>query len=216
MKKQTPLRLALAAAIVLALLGWSQTPAASHVGTWAHNWKTHLQPLADARYYTKKQSNTRYYTKTQSDTRYYTKPQSNARFRPQTLPLGGTETGTWALSGGSGQYGLADISFVSKLPVAAVAASLLAPGATSEACPGPGQAAPGNLCIYTGFNFSMALTGIFSSDTLSSGQAGRDGAALYMTSSAAQGNAFGTWTVRAPLTATRLAHREAPDRVGQP
>lgn len=36
------------------------TPAVGHVSGWLHNWKTHIKPRTDARYYTKRAANKRY------------------------------------------------------------------------------------------------------------------------------------------------------------
>src|SRR5687768_762572 len=36
------------------------TPATGHISGWKHNWRQHIKPKADARYYTKHQSNNRY------------------------------------------------------------------------------------------------------------------------------------------------------------
>jgi hypothetical protein len=38
------------------------TPATGHISGWTHNWKQHIKPKTDARYYTKTQSNTRFRT----------------------------------------------------------------------------------------------------------------------------------------------------------
>jgi hypothetical protein len=35
-------------------------PAGGHVADWVHNWNVHIKPRADARYYTKTQSNARF------------------------------------------------------------------------------------------------------------------------------------------------------------
>jgi hypothetical protein len=56
------------------------TPVGAHVGGSINHLWGHLQPKADARYYTKSSSNARYYTKRQVDDRYYTKDEVNDRY----------------------------------------------------------------------------------------------------------------------------------------
>ena len=88
----------IAAAVVLGGGVAAVTPAGAEVAdaaatNWKKIWKKNLKPLADKRYYTKKQSNAKYstktetstllgnyYTKAQSDASYYTKAQSDANY----------------------------------------------------------------------------------------------------------------------------------------
>lgn len=51
----------LALVIVGAFIGTALlTPAGAHVGGWGHNWKQHIRPKTDSRYFTKNQANQRF------------------------------------------------------------------------------------------------------------------------------------------------------------
>jgi hypothetical protein len=170
-------------ATLVAVTGWTVLPASAHVGSWAHNWTIHIKPRTDARYY----------TKTTSDGRYYTKAASEARYLRSTLPLGHAMSGVWILAGASGEWSAAAINFVPKLPGSVTSHYVTTP--TAE-CPGAGQAAAGHLCLYEDWNYHE----VFSSLTPGGPNTGF---ILYMQGNAVQANARGTWTVRAPLVASR-------------
>ena len=53
-------KIATVACALVAAMGWTVTPASSHVAGWAHNWSEHIKPRTDQRYYTKAASNARY------------------------------------------------------------------------------------------------------------------------------------------------------------
>jgi hypothetical protein len=198
MKNPTHLRIALAAAIVLALLGWTQTPAASHVGSWAHNWTAHIKAKTDARYYTKSQVSSGFYNKLQSDRRFYAKGQADTRFQPETLPSGGTTSGIWAVAAATGEWASTAINFAPRLP-AAVEPHFVAPGAASTtACPGTGQAAPGHLCVYATWVTNVTLSQFFNPQNGVPDSTSPRGTVLFMNASATKSNAVGTWTATAP------------------
>jgi hypothetical protein len=177
-------------AAIVAAMGWASAPASSHVAGWAHNWTEHIKPRADARYYTKTASNTRYYTKDQSNSRYASK---------NVVPWGETISGVWSASAPTGSYGLASITFQPRLPSTEITRHFLPDGFEETAdCPGIGQAAPGHLCVYTGWSYNMAFNS-FRYPTSSGEGVLIQGTVLYLTSSHAEGNARGTWTATAPL-----------------
>lgn len=186
MSSSTRWKAATLVAVLVAALAWAVPPATSHVAGWKHNWKAHIMPLADKRYYTKKQSNQRY--------------------QARTLAPGATLTGVWAAAAGTGGYGVVPISFDSR--VLGTVTPVFTQGTTAN-CPGAGQADAGYLCVYGSFVNSMTLE-IFG-DTQSGGVGVRpDGTALYLVSSAGFGNARGSWTVRAPLTSARTVAPRSP------
>ena len=158
---------------VVAALGWASTPATGHVADWAHNWSAHIKP--------------------RTDQRYYTKAESDARYRRKLVP-GRTASGIWAVGGGNGAFGVATIVFPGTVeetitPVYA--------RRTSRRCPGAGKAAPGYLCVYPRWNFSMTFSAFLNPGSRHYG-VGRRGTALSLSSSTAQGNARGTWTLHVP------------------
>jgi hypothetical protein len=186
MNSSTRWKAATLVAVLVAALAWAVPPATSHVAGWKHNWKAHIMPLADKRYYTKKQSNQRYV---------------EATLRP-----GERLSGVWILTGGSGGYGMAAIDFPARVAGAVTPFYVDAPTA---ACPGPGQAAPGTLCVYENWSFSMSFAGFL--PTAPGGTVTPHGTTMYFSSTNIQGNARGTWTVGAPTTASpRVAPRTAP------
>jgi hypothetical protein len=192
-------------AAIVAAMGWASAPASSHVAGWAHNWTEHIKPRADARYYPKAASDLRYFTRTAADDRYYTKAQSESRYAKSFVPFGGTISGVWSVSAPSGSLGLASITFHPKLPTT-VTPHFLPDGFTGTAeCPGFREATPGHLCVYEGDSFNMTFDNFRSPTSGAIGAVLLEGTVLTMTSAHAQGNARGTWTVRAPLTSARVA-----------
>jgi hypothetical protein len=128
-----------------------------------------------------------------------------------TLATGTTETGQWAAYAPIGNGGYIGSAQTFRLPLASTPASASAhyianAAAYSAACPGPGQAASGQLCVYevsrdhatpgAGVGFSA----IYADDGTASpsGRAARDGFQLYFTTSTGSGsgaNAHGTYAV---------------------
>jgi hypothetical protein len=114
------------------------------------------------------------------------------------LPSGQSESGVRAASGGVGGYPAAAINFVPRLssPVPSSDQTYLKEGITSAACPGPGEAAPGHLCVYTAFEYEVVFDNFFSVDG-DLFEAASVGVVLYFASSSAVANVRGTWTYTA-------------------
>jgi hypothetical protein len=119
------------------------------------------------------------------------------------LKPGQTLTGNWGVGSSAAVASqLGRVSFRPNL-AAVIAASNVhyVAGASAANCPGHGQAAAGHLCIYEYFNAGMAYVQTNYSDrqdaTYGFG-AGREGFVIYMNSSVAGGNAWGSWAVTAP------------------
>ncbi len=116
-----------------------------------------------------------------------------------TLPSKQTLTGLWAVAGGTGNNAPGVIQFSPQLPRALpdTAVHRLTAGASTNECPGPGRASPGNLCVYeraaSGVTFNVIT------DPASGGNgANRRGAVIQYAAQAAGGYADGTWAVTAP------------------
>jgi hypothetical protein len=121
-------------------------------------------------------------------------------FNPDaTLRSGETLTGVWAVAGGTGASAPDAIPFTPQLAanLGAGAVHRLAPGNTSAACPGPGTATEGNLCVYERASIAANFNTISNPETGSNG-ANRRGAVIQYNASAANGYADGTWAVTAP------------------
>lgn len=120
-------------------------------------------------------------------------------FDPATpLAAGKTISGTFAGNAGNGGNLEAAITFVPNLAADLPPGSVhrLEPGATSAACPGPGQAAAGTLCVYErakNVNFNVILNPVSGGNGAS-----RFGAVVAYSSGAANGFVDGTWSVTAP------------------
>lgn len=116
-----------------------------------------------------------------------------------TLRSGDTLTGVWAVSGVTGQNAPAAITFTPRLPgsLGAGAVHRLVSGATSAACPGPGSAAAGNLCVYERAASGVTFNTIGDPATGNNG-ADRRGAVIQYIGIATSGYADGTWAVGAP------------------
>jgi hypothetical protein len=181
MSSRRSVRQVLVAVLLGVLVGgglMAVTPAGAEVSSavatnWKKIWKKNLKPLADRRYYTKKQSDAKYATPAQSDAKYatkadaaaataaanaatdtklgnyYTKSQGDARYLPKRSLL----TGVWA-SGAvpSGSQPVVAINFGAVLAAAPTTAVYRAPGSAPTAqCPGTFEApdaAAGVLCVY--------------------------------------------------------------------
>lgn len=116
-----------------------------------------------------------------------------------SLRSGETLTGVWAVGGGLNENAPDAISFVPQLPVALGGGAVhrLTSGATSAACPGPGSAAPGNLCVYERAAAAVNFNTIADPGTGGNG-ANRRGAVIQYIGTASNGYADGTWAVTAP------------------
>jgi hypothetical protein len=166
------------------------SPASAHVGgTPGHLWTKHLKPLAKQLFYTKTQSNGRYYTKTQS----------NSRFDARKAATGKTETGVYSFVGtdGTGFTGTT-IAFDQMLPTPIAEGNAHYVTSPTLACPGPGQAAAGHLCVYEEFLGGSSFFDIFSptDSSTTAEDAARQGAMIVFQISAATPNGRGTWAVR--------------------
>lgn len=165
---------ALLALGILLGVALTATPAGSHVAGWAHNWKKHIRPKADARY-----------------------------LPGATLPRGRTMRGTYVARdispGSSGLTGVS-ISFGFALRKPPMPHLLVQGQAPTTACPGSAanpRAAIGHLCIYESSSSQVIGYG-FSNPTGQPGLASRWGTALTVMSSTGGYRSIGTWAVRAP------------------
>jgi hypothetical protein len=116
------------------------------------------------------------------------------------LRSGETLTGVWVVVGGTGGNAAAAIQFAPQLPTALGPGAVhrLAPATTSAACPGPGQANAGNLCVYEVTGGSGSSFNFIGDPGTNNSGANRRGAVIWYTTSTASGNANGTWAVTAP------------------
>jgi hypothetical protein len=119
-----------------------------------------------------------------------------------TLPSGQTETGGWAVGGGTSDYLSDSINFRIPLaaPITGANAHYLAVGApTTAACPGPGQAASGQLCIY-GFENggTKTFSSVYNNEGGSNAGAGKNGFFIYFSGTSNLAYESGTWAVTAP------------------
>jgi hypothetical protein len=113
-----------------------------------------------------------------------------------TLSSGDTETGSFGVGAGENQVGVAPISFIPKL-AAAPSNSEYVPSGTTTHCPGPGQATAGYLCVYGGWNYNMTFDCVGGITTACASTPTVDGAMVYFTSKAVEGNTAGTWAYKA-------------------
>jgi hypothetical protein len=118
-----------------------------------------------------------------------------------TLRSGETLTGIWSVAGPAGVSGMVDtFQFVPQLPtdLGAGAVHRLALASTSAACPGPGLATAGNLCVY-----ELAIQGSptfnFIGNPGSGTGADQRGAEITYNANASSASfAEGSWAVTAP------------------
>jgi hypothetical protein len=130
-----------------------------------------------------------------------------------TLGSGQTLTGIWAAasvgdgSSTSTAYAVAQIEFRPKLGAdIANSNTHYMINATSTSCPGPGQAAPGHLCVYRegvggqGLTFRGFYNPEFGNSPFLSSATGasQSGTALYLATSTNHSTVHGTWAVTAP------------------
>jgi hypothetical protein len=118
----------------------------------------------------------------------------------QVLPSGQTATGVWAVSAANGGLAMTAINFVPKLqqPVLRANEVYETEGHTSVKCPGVGQAQPGILCVYAGWENAVTFAGFLTPSKTSGEDAETAGVAFYLNSTESQGNARGTWAYTAP------------------
>ena len=118
------------------------------------------------------------------------------------LTPGQTLTGNWAVGSSAATTATDYVSFRPNLSAVIPVSNVhYVTGASATNCPGHGQAAPGHLCVYQYFASSMTFSQTNYADrqdaTYGFG-AGREGFVIYMISSGAGGNAWGSWAVTAP------------------
>jgi hypothetical protein len=120
------------------------------------------------------------------------------------LPSGRTLSGSWGVGGGGTNSWMVDnVQF--RIPLAAPipdanAHFLDVAAPFTAACPGPGQAAPGNLCVYgQEGDGSYTYTSIYyEAPTESVSGADTTGFLIYLKAHADHTYVSGTWTVTAP------------------
>ena len=111
-----------------------------------------------------------------------------------TLPSGQTLTGIYSINNG-GTFDGAAIEFRPQLaPGTAITPHYI--GAADPYCPGPGQAAPGHLCVYEDDASDVSLNGF--ADPNGGGAVDEWGTIFYLNTSAASSFSNGTWAVTAP------------------
>src|SRR3954454_8292375 len=118
-----------------------------------------------------------------------------------SLASGQTETGYFTASAPSGSFAMVQINFIPKAPTPVPLANvhLLAAGTSSAPnCSGTGHAAPGHVCIYEGWRFSVTFSCFAGVAACSGTTTDRNGFGIYYDSSNAQGNVTGTWAYTAP------------------
>jgi hypothetical protein len=119
------------------------------------------------------------------------------------LPSGQSESGAFALGGGTSTGGFAatGISFSQPLAAPIEAGHVIrnAPKATSTHCSGLGKADPGYVCLYEAENSSMNFFDAFGfAGEGKSGYANTYGFSLYYSIAGSGGFVDGSWTVTAP------------------
>lgn len=126
-----------------------------------------------------------------------------------TTPLesGETETGIFAAAGGgpgtaAGQVMTANINFVQPLSAALDfnhTVVLKKNESSASHCPGVGEAAPGYLCVYVGYESAASIYTPVENPQTGNAGTGTDGANAYAeTLATGAGAVSGTWAVTAP------------------
>ncbi len=120
-----------------------------------------------------------------------------------TLRPGENETGVYSVwGGGAGSYMGTSVSF--RIPLSANLPSanvtfIAVGGTVTAACPGPGWAAPGHLCVYEMGQGGRTFSQIYNPYHLGGGVgASQWGFGIYFSVTAATAWSYGTWTVGAP------------------
>jgi hypothetical protein len=126
---------------------------------------------------------------------------NSSSFVRSSLALGTTESGVWGAAGPVGSYDLAIVQYRTHLPATIAEANVHYVTAPTTECPGAGQAAAGHLCIYQVFDGGMDPVNfpIWNPEDLTTGS-GQMGFVIYMEATSAFGDAWGTWTVKAPTS----------------
>lgn len=206
------------------------TPAGAEVSSavatsWKKIWKKNLRPLADKRYYTKKQSDAAYqpkgsyepagsgytkaetYSKAEADAKYagagssYTKAQSDARYAP-AQPL---YRGSYQLMGNvpaAGTAAASGISWGATFPTAPTPHYIKVGDAVPAGCSGSSaspNADPGHLCVFESFeNNAGANRSVCRGGAPAlCGASDPWGAGIYTYAAAAGGfSVYGTWAAR--------------------
>jgi hypothetical protein len=122
-------------------------------------------------------------------------PASRYLTNDSVLATGEIEVGGWGASAANGSIGTAVINFKPKLGREIPQANLayLAFEATSANCPGPRQAAPGFLCVYTSFGNGMTFEGFRSAFSGTITPAGPESILVLFNSTSSSGTARGSW-----------------------
>lgn len=118
-----------------------------------------------------------------------------------TLPTGQTETGTYGVYGFGGGLVGGGVSF--RIPLAqglaATHVHLVAGQQFTPQCPGFGQAAAGELCVYQTNATNTVFAGIFGTSGMTVAGTSSTGFQIYFTSpGAGVADSFGEWAITAP------------------
>lgn len=177
------------------------TPAVAHVAGWTHNWKNHIKPKTDAR--------------------YYTKAQSNSRFLPSgTMPAGTTVRGGFSQNAPSGSFAFASYNFAGKFAGNLESHYVSIGGTPPAECSGSAAAptaAAGHLCLYEETATNVNGNCIYDPETFNCTGANEFGfgLAIYPSNASAQFYVSGTWAATGGAGPTALSTRAASaDRAG--
>jgi hypothetical protein len=132
------------------------------------------------------------------------KGNAGADFTADTsLASGKTLSGQWSAWGHGGGYVGDAVSY--RLPLAATpaagSANYITGSSYTTQCPGVGQAAAGQLCIYEQSSSAATLLGIYSTEAgpQNQGRGAKDGFQIaFTTSGTTQAYAYGAWATTAP------------------
>jgi Collagen triple helix repeat (20 copies) len=118
-----------------------------------------------------------------------------------TLASGQTLTGSWGVGGGTGDWMPDAVQF--RIPLAAPLTNenyIASPAEYSTKCPGPGQAASGQLCVYRDEGEGTAKFSAIYNDEggTSKGGPGATGFLIYFSGESAKAYESGDWAVTAP------------------
>jgi hypothetical protein len=127
-------------------------------------------------------------------------PASRYLTNDSVLGAGETEVGGWGASAPNGSIGTAVIDFKPKLGRQIPQANLSYLGfeSTSANCPGPRQAAPGFLCVYTSFASGLTFEGFRSAFSGSITPAGPETVLVLFDGTSSIGSARGSWAYQEP------------------
>jgi hypothetical protein len=127
-------------------------------------------------------------------------PASRYLTNESVLGSGEIEVGGWGASAPNGSIGTAVIDFNPKLgrEIPTGNLSYLPYESTSTNCPGPRQAAPGILCVYTSFGSGMTFEGFRSAFSGSIAPAGPESILVLFDGVGSLGSARGSWAYREP------------------